>query len=60
MANAQEFNAGRLAFRNGAGGNIWAARQAHTDELAPVSEALLAFAAPRLTSARPTKGLMDV
>ena len=35
-----------LAFWNGKGGDIWVARQAHTDiTLAPVTDALLAFAA---------------
>ncbi len=37
-----------LAFWNGKGGDIWVARQEHTDiTLAPVTDALLAFAAPR-------------
>lgn len=48
MADAEQFNADQLAFWNGPGGNTWVARQAHTDAiLAPVSAALLAFAAPR-------------
>jgi SAM-dependent methyltransferase len=47
MANPEQFNADQLAFWNGAGGRTWVARQAHTDiTLAPVSAALLAFAAP--------------
>jgi SAM-dependent methyltransferase len=37
-----------LAFWNGQGGHTWVARQAHTDiTLEPVTEALLAFAAPQ-------------
>jgi SAM-dependent methyltransferase len=48
MAGAEQFNADQLAFWNGAGGRTWVVRQAHTDTtLAPVFEALLAFAAPR-------------
>jgi SAM-dependent methyltransferase len=48
MAGAAEYNADQLAFWDGRGGNIWVARQAHTDIiLTPVSEAYLAFAAPR-------------
>jgi SAM-dependent methyltransferase len=48
MAHPEQFNADQLAFWNGPGGNIWVARQAHTDiTLAPVSEALLALSAPR-------------
>lgn len=48
MSNAQETNADQLAFWNGKGGNVWVARQSHTDTtLSPMSEALLAFAAPR-------------
>jgi len=48
MANPEQFNADQLAFWNGPGGHIWVARQEHTDiTLAPVSEALLALAAPR-------------
>ena len=48
MANSEQFNADQLAFWNGPGGHTWVARQAHTDiTLAPVSEALLALAAPR-------------
>ena len=47
MANSEQFNADQLAFWNGPGGHIWVARQEHTDIiLAPVSEALLALAAP--------------
>ncbi len=47
MADAEQFNADQLAFWNGRGGHTWVARQAHTDiTLAPVTEALLAFAAP--------------
>ena len=48
MADSEQFNADQLAFWNGAGGQTWVARQEHTDiTLAPVSEALLALAAPR-------------
>ncbi len=48
MVDSAQINADMLAFWNGQGGNIWVARQAHTDTtLAPVTEALLAFAAPR-------------
>ena len=48
MADPEQFNADQLAFWNGPGGNTWVARQKHTDiTLAPVSEALLAHAAPR-------------
>jgi len=48
MADAAEINADQLAFWNGTGGRTWVARQAHTDiTLTPVTEALLAFAAPR-------------
>jgi len=47
MADAADFNADQLAFWNGPGGHTWVARQAHTDiTLAPVTEALLALAAP--------------
>ena len=48
MADPEQTNADQLAFWNGQGGHIWVARQAHTDIiLAPVSQALLALAAPR-------------
>lgn len=48
MADSEQFNADQLAFWNGVGGDIWVARQDHTDiTLAPVSKALLALAAPR-------------
>jgi SAM-dependent methyltransferase len=48
MADPEQINADQLAFWNGPGGHIWVARQEHTDiTLAPVTEALLAFAAPR-------------
>jgi len=47
MADAEQINTDMLAFWNGQGGHTWVARQAHTDiTLAPVTEALLAFAAP--------------
>jgi 2-polyprenyl-3-methyl-5-hydroxy-6-metoxy-1,4-benzoquinol methylase len=43
----EQINAGQLAFWNGPGGDTWVARQEHTDiTLAPVTEALLASAAP--------------
>jgi SAM-dependent methyltransferase len=45
---AEEINADMLAFWNGKGGHIWVSRQEHTDiTLAPVTDALLTFAAPR-------------
>ncbi len=48
MAAPDEINADMLAFWNGKGGDIWVNRQAHTDiTLTPVTDALLAFAAPR-------------
>src|SRR3974377_449986 len=48
MTAPEEINADMLAFWNGKGGDIWVARQQHTDiTLAPVTDALLAFAAPR-------------
>jgi SAM-dependent methyltransferase len=48
MADPEQINADQLAFWNGPGGHTWVARQAHTDvTLAPMTEALLAFAAPR-------------
>jgi SAM-dependent methyltransferase len=48
MADPDQINADMLAFWNGQGGHIWVARQAHTDTtLTPVTDALLAFAAPR-------------
>jgi SAM-dependent methyltransferase len=48
MAAPEQFNADQLAYWNGLGGHTWVARQTHTDiALAPVSEALLALAAPR-------------
>lgn len=48
MPTSEEINADMLAFWNGRGGETWVARQAHTDTtLAPVTDALLAFAAPR-------------
>jgi len=48
MADPEQINADMLAFWNGQGGHTWVARQAHTDTtLTPVTEALLAFAAPR-------------
>lgn len=49
MADAAQLNADQLAFWNGQGGHTWVARQEHTDIiLAPVSDALLALAAPRI------------
>jgi SAM-dependent methyltransferase len=48
MADPEQINADMLAFWNGQGGQTWVARQAHTDTtLTRVTEALLAFAAPR-------------
>jgi SAM-dependent methyltransferase len=48
MPDPEQANADQLAFWDGAGGRTWVARQAHTDiTLAPVSKALLEFAAPR-------------
>ena len=47
MADPEQINADQLAFWNGPGGQTWVARQEHTDiTLAPVTEALLAFATP--------------
>ena len=47
MADPEQFNTDQLAFWNGPGGN-WVERQEHTDiALAPVTEALLAFATPQ-------------
>jgi SAM-dependent methyltransferase len=49
MSTAEEVNADQLAFWNGVGGRTWVERQAHTDiTLTRVSDALLAFAAPRV------------
>lgn len=48
MAGPDQVNADMLSFWNGQGGHIWVTRQAHTDiTLAPMTEALHAFAAPR-------------
>lgn len=48
MAAPEEINTDMLAFWNGRGGYTWVARQEHTDiTLTPVTDALLAFAAPR-------------
>ena len=48
MAGPEEINADMLSFWNGKGGHTWVARQEHTDiTLAPATDALLAFAAPR-------------
>ena len=47
MVAPEEINADMLAFWNGKGGDTWVARQEHTDTtLTPVTDALLAFAAP--------------
>jgi SAM-dependent methyltransferase len=47
VADSEQINADQLAFWNGPGGHTWVARQEHTDiTLAPVTEALLAFATP--------------
>jgi SAM-dependent methyltransferase len=49
MSNPAAINADMLSFWNGHGGDTWVARQAHTDAtLTPVTEALVAFAAPRV------------
>ena len=49
MAAPEEINADMLSFWNGKGGHTWVARQEHTDiTLTPVTDALLAFAAPRV------------
>jgi SAM-dependent methyltransferase len=48
VVNPEQVDADMLAFWNGQGGHTWVTRQEHTDAtLAPVTEALLAFAAPR-------------
>ena len=48
MATPEEIDADMRAFWNGNGGRTWVARQEHTDiTLASVTDALLAFAAPR-------------
>ena len=48
MAAPEEINADMLAFWNGKGGDIWVARQEHTNiTLAPVTNALLVFNGPR-------------
>jgi len=48
MADPAQINADMLSFWNGVGGRIWVERQTHTDiTLTPMTEALLAFAAPR-------------
>ena len=48
MPAPEHLNAEQLAFWNGPGGARWVVRQEHTDAvLAPVSDALLALAAPR-------------
>jgi SAM-dependent methyltransferase len=48
MATPEQIDADMLAFWNGKGGHTWVARQEHTDiTLTPVTDALLAFAAPR-------------
>ena len=47
MAAPEEINADMLAFWNGKGGDIWVARQEHTDiTLAPVTDATLRLRAP--------------
>lgn len=47
MSNAAMINADMLSFWNGRGGDIWVARQAHTDTtLADVTSALVNFAKP--------------
>jgi SAM-dependent methyltransferase len=47
LATPEEINADMLVFWNGKGGDTWVARQEYTDiTLMPVTDALLAFAAP--------------
>jgi SAM-dependent methyltransferase len=47
VPDPEQINADQLAFWNGPGSHTWVARQEHTDiTLAPVTEALLAFATP--------------
>lgn len=49
MTAVEEINADMLAFWNGQGGHTWVTRQEHTDiTLASVTDALMAFAAPRV------------
>lgn len=49
MPAPEEINADMLAFWNGKGGHVWVTRQEHTDiTLTPVTDALVAFAAPRI------------
>jgi len=49
MSATEEINADMLSFWNGKGGQTWVARQEHTDiTLAPATDALLAFAGPRI------------
>lgn len=56
MAEPEQINADQRSFWNGQGGRTWVARQEHTDIiLAPVSEALLAHAAPH-----PGEDVLDV
>lgn len=56
MPTSDEVNADMLAFWDGQGGRTWVNRQAHTDiTLMPVTEALVAFAAPR-----PGERVLDV
>jgi SAM-dependent methyltransferase len=48
MADSEQFNADQLAFWNGPGGDVWVARQQHTDvTLAPAMDAVLGLAQPR-------------
>jgi len=56
MGKPEQINADQRSFWNGEGGRTWVARQEHTDIiLAPVSQALLALAAPR-----PGEQVLDV
>jgi SAM-dependent methyltransferase len=49
MPAPDDVNADMLAFWNGKGGHTWVTRQEHTDiTLKPVTDALIAFAAPRI------------
>ena len=48
MPDADQVNADQLAFWNGAGGQTWVARQAHSDiTVRPIRDALVSHASPR-------------
>jgi len=56
VADPRQVDADMLSFWNGHGGHTWVERQSHTDlTLAPMTDALLAFAAPR-----PGEKVLDV